>query len=517
MPARRGRYGLALAAVIALALLACNAVSRPFAGWRLASSPSPSLTVTPPPPSLTAQTDSARRTSATPLRAVSPSPDGGAPATPTPPASQTALEAVRPCAFVPGVSTPATMPPEVLAADTPPPLPSPTLPPNTAVDQAVTDRQLKIYRQLWDTVNTEYVYRDFNGRDWEAIGAKYEALIKQGLTDADFYDAMDLMIAELGDDHSRFDSPETVKLDDEIYQGHTDYVGVGIRWNAVPEAGRGYIIYVYADSPAAEAGLRSHDNILAVDGKGLFDANGNYTDAIRGPAGTSVTLTIRRPGEKTFDVTMTRRRINSPAPIDFCLMPGSRLAYLFLPGLDDSTVPGNVRLALQALTAGGPLAGLVLDNRQNLGGAEPVLEEILGFFLNGTQGHFVSHQDERSLIIRRENIGNSQTVPMVVLISPNTASFGEVMSGVLQNSGRARLAGQRTRGVVEVLFGYDFNDGSRAWIAHETFQPINLPNGVWNKRGVEPDVDAPSRWDLFTEATDPGLAVAVQLLKASNR
>ena len=198
-------------------------------------------------------------------------------------------------------------------------------------------------------------------------------------------------------------------------------------------------------------------------------------------------------------------------------MPGTRLAYLFLPGLDDVTLPGQVRSALKALMAGGPLEGLVLDNRQNSGGADTVLKEILGFFMTGTQGYFVTHQDESPLVIRAENIGNSQTVPLVVLIGGDTASFGEVMSGILQNAGRARLVGQRTMGVVEILWAYDFDDGSRVWLAHATFQPVNLPNGVWSKRGVAPDVSAPTRWDLFTEATDPGLAVAVQLLRAGNR
>ncbi len=409
------------------------------------------------------------------------------------------------------------MPPEVLAAYTPTPFPAPTLPAAAAVDQATTGRQLKVYQQLWNTVNTDYVYRDFNGRDWKAIGAKYQALIKQGLTDPSFYSAMDDMIAELGDDHSHYDSPDAVRLADQAFQGHNDYSGIGVAQVSVPEAGHASIIYIFPGSPAAAAGLRPHDNIVAANGQSIFDESGQRRDIIRGTEGTTVTLTIERPGDKTFDVTLTRRRITSAQPIDYCLVPGTRLAYLFLPSVDDTTLPGQVRSALKALMAGSPLDGLVLDNRENSGGADTVLKEILGFFTTGTQGYFVTHQDESPLAISAENIGNSQTVPMVVLVGPDTASFGEVMSGILQNAGRARLVGQRTMGIVEILWAYDFDDGSRVWLAHATFQPVNLPNGVWNKRGVAPDVSVPTRWDLFTEATDPGLAVAVQLLRAGNR
>ena len=304
-----------------------------------------------------------------------------------------------------------------------------------------------------------------------------------------------------------------MRLADEAFQGHSDYTGVGVRWEAIPESGRGSIVYAYPGSPAAEAGLLAHDNILAANGESLFDSSGHFKDIIRGPEGTTVTLTIQRPGETPFDVTLTRRRITSPQPIDYCLVAGTRLAYIFLPRLDDTTLPGQVRDALEALTADAPLEGLILDTRQTGGGAETVLEEMLGFFISGTEGHFVSHQDQRALTITAEEIGNSQTMPMVVLVGPNTASFGEVMSGVLQDSERARVVGQRTMGNVEILWGYNFQDGSRAWIAHETFQPLNLPSGFWEGHGIEPNTAAPTRWDLFTNATDPALAIAVQLLK----
>ena len=69
-----------------------------------------------------------------------------------------------------------------------------------------------------------------------------------------------------------------------------------------------------------------------------------------------------------------------------------------------------------------------------------------------------------------------------------------------------------TLGNVEQLHEYDFEDGSRAWLATATFQPNGEANGIWEQTGIVPDVVVPSRWDLFTEATDPALAKAVELL-----
>ncbi|MGQ0604317.1 MAG: hypothetical protein ACT4QE_21755, partial [Anaerolineales bacterium] len=82
-------------------------------------------------------------------------------------------------------------------------------------------------------------------------------------------------------------------------------------------------------------------------------------------------------------------------------------------------------------------------------------------------------------------------------------------------AGRAVIVGQTTYGNVERLYATEFEDGSRAWIASETFEPNGETNGVWEETGIVPDYLVPTRWDLFTEATDPALAKAVELLMAN--
>jgi C-terminal processing protease CtpA/Prc len=142
-----------------------------------------------------------------------------------------------------------------------------------------------------------------------------------------------------------------------------------------------------------------------------------------------------------------------------------------------------------------------------------VLEALLGLFTSGSPGQFVSRDDSRPLEITAEDICGSQSVPLVVLVDVDTASYGEVLSGVLRDTGRATLAGRTTLGNVETLWAFEFEDGSRAWIAREAFQFAGQAVGQWEDTGIVPDIFVPTRWDLFTEATDPALATAVAVLQ----
>jgi len=95
-------------------------------------------------------------------------------------------------------------------------------------------------------------------------------------------------------------------------------------------------------------------------------------------------------------------------------------------------------------------------------------------------------------------------------VGTETASFAEVFSGLLREAGRARIMGRTTPGNVEIVYGYDFEDGSRAWIAQETFRP---PSGTdWEQTGIVPDVEIPLDWDEFTVEDDPQLEAALALL-----
>jgi len=376
--------------------------------------------------------------------------------------------------------------------------------------------QLEIFTELWNIVDSEYLYPDFNGLDWDAIYDEYQLKIENGLSNADFYLALDEMIFRLGDDHSVYLSPEQVAQEEAGYAGNLDFVGIGVYLTVVPERNLATILAVFPGSPAQAAGLQAHDSILAADGQSVVSEEGFLRDVIRGPEGTSVTLTVRTPGQAERQVTIERQRITGPMPVPYTVLTspsGLHIGYILLLTFSDSTIDDQVGDALRAMSAEKPLDGIILDNRPNEGGASTVVSGVLSYFTSGTIGHFVNRHDESALDIRRmRDINGSQDLAMVILVGKDTVSFGEIFSGALQDLHRAYLIGETTDGNVETLWGYDFADGSRAWIAHETFRPVNNPQANWEENGIIPDLTVLSDWDEYTLENDPVVLAALAYL-----
>ncbi len=192
---------------------------------------------------------------------------------------------------------------------------------------------------------------------------------------------------------------------------------------------------------------------------------------------------------------------------------GGKIGYILLTTFADETTDDQVAEAIEQLTQDAPLDGLVLDNRYNSGGADNVARGVLSYFTSGVLGHFVDRdQVQRSMEVIGNNLYDSYTLPLVVLIGPDTASFGEIFSGVLRDAGRAHLIGEQTEGNIELLWGYDFEDGSRAWIAKETFRPANHPEQDWEREGIAPDEIITSNWDEVTLESDPVIQAALNYL-----
>jgi carboxyl-terminal processing protease len=420
-------------------------------------------------------------------------------------------DGVRICRYVPGISVTTSMPPDLMDQSKPKPTPSSTPLPVAPTSAQQKTVQLKVLEGLSNAVRDHYVYADFRGHDWKGMTERYRSLIQQGLSDDDFYTAMQALIHELGDEHSYFQSPAKIKEEQAGMAGQYNFVGVGALFIPIGGMDRAAIMSLFAGGPAAEAGLRPHDVLLKVDDGPIRDKLGKSRTL--GPEGAPVKLSVQHPGEPPRDLTLTRRRVTGVLPIDYCMVPLTRIGYIFLPTLLDKTMDGQVRDALKKMTADGPLQGLVLDNRMNGGGLGNVTQAIMAMFTGGTQGAFVTRTGREPLQLKPENIGGSQTVPLVVLVDVDTVSYGEIMSGVLRLAGRAKIVGGRTLGNVEQLRQYNFSDGSRAWIASATFEPSGMAKGLWEDTGIIPDVMLPTRWDLFTEANDPALAKAVEILK----
>jgi carboxyl-terminal processing protease len=374
-----------------------------------------------------------------------------------------------------------------------------------------SSNQLKLFDALVKIINDVYVYPDFNGLDWPGVVAAFRAKVVRGLDTENFYAEMEKFVGKLGDEHSHFDSPVTAAAVKASLAGLNNYVGIGALFKPMPEKKRVAILAVFPDSAAEHSGLQQHDALLAVDGLPVVEKGTVYQQRTRGPECSAAVLTVQSPGQPSRDVRLVRYQISAPVPVYARLVTTtdrSRLGYIFLPSFFDATIPGQVKKALLNF---GPLDGLIIDNRMNSGGSSKVLLPVLSYFTSGTLGHLVNRTTRRPLQITADPINNSQEVPMIILVSRDTVSYGEVFSGALQDMGRARIVGQKTLGHVETLHGYIFKDGSQAWIAEERFDPANS-HADWKRTGIKPDIEAYADWDTFTFQNDPVVAAGVKLL-----
>ena len=426
-------------------------------------------------------------------------------ATPTATVTVTTASTLTPTPLVP-----AFIPPECAA------VPLATVPPDVSaqatsefqVTEIPQGEQLSILRELGDVVENVYVYPDYNGKNWNEIEARYRGEIETGLDTQSFYNEMSTMITELGDEHSFFLSPMEVAESEAELKGDVQFVGVGIYGEPDFERGRLIVVSTFPGSPAEFAGIQDHDSILTVDNQPIQEEFGNL---LRGPQCSAVKLTVQSPGETPRDVMLIRYAIQGNVPIDARIVTttdGSKIGYIFIPSFFDETLPGQIK---DALTEFGKLDGLILDLRMNGGGSSAVTYPILEYFIHGRLGQFVSRDDARALDIEANEIQNSQTVPLIVMVSKDTVSFGEIFAGVMKDSGRAKIVGETSLGNVEVLHGYDFKDGSQVWLAAETFHSA-FSNTNWEETGIIPDVQAFAAWDTFYFDNDPSIAAAIEVL-----
>jgi len=220
--------------------------------------------------------------------------------------------AVRPCRYVPGVSVPAVMPSSLGDRPRRQQMPASVSPTVTKVPAETTALQRRVLDGLANAVRDQYVYPDYRGHDWNAMTAAARALIQRGMTDADFYVAMSDLISRLGDRHSYFQSAAAVRDDEAKLASQYNFVGVGALFNPIAGTDHAAIMSVFAGSPAAEAGLLPHDTALQVDGGPLRDPSGRSRTL--GVAGSTVKLTVRRPGQAPRLVTLTRRQVTGILP-----------------------------------------------------------------------------------------------------------------------------------------------------------------------------------------------------------
>lgn len=238
------------------------------------------------------------------------------------------------------------------------------------------------------------------------------------------------------------------------------YAGIGsiIRWNS--QISNSVIEEPYEGMPAAEAGLRKGDVILSIDGESMKGKDNAYvSDHLRGDAGTTFELKIRRPSTgKEMRFKIKRRSIQMPAVPYYGVQQGG-IGYIKLNEFTENSakIVRNAFIDMRHQQ----IKGLILDLRNNVGGSELEAANLVNLFVpKGVT--VVSNRGK----LKRANHDYKTTsepidtvIPIVVMVNGNSASAAEIVTGALQDMDRAVVLGTKTygKGLVQMPIDLPYN------------------------------------------------------------
>jgi carboxyl-terminal processing protease len=296
------------------------------------------------------------------------------------------------------------------------------------------------------------------------LGSYVKSLDERSLDEA----AIRGMLQSLNDPHSELLPQEQLQEISRSLEGGLTGIGAHL----AVEGKQLVVITPLPGSPAHAAGLKAGDAILAVDGKAVEELGpAAAIAAIRGPAGSTVSLRIQRTGDSGVIIKITRGAIRMPSvkglTLDasgqwrFWLDAPAKIGYVQISEFSKQTAD-DCRATLNDLVKQG-LKGLVVDLRQCPGGMLTSAVETANLFL--PEGTIVSArgrtQSESKYFAGKGALVND--VPLLVLIDEQTASAAEILAGALKDNGRATLLGTRTfgKGSIQSLLPVDANRAIR--------------------------------------------------------
>jgi carboxyl-terminal processing protease len=271
-----------------------------------------------------------------------------------------------------------------------------------------------------------------------------------------------------------------------------NYGGLGL--SVVESDGAVKVMAPMEDSPGERAGIKAGDFITHVGGR--FIVGGTVDEAVdlmRGPPGTSVNLTIFRPGrDKPFDVSVTRANIELPV-VKWEVR--DRVGVINVNSFSRTTTP-LVMAAIAGIEQklGGPALGYVLDLRSNPGGLLDQAVSLSDMFLES--GEVVSQRGRTAANIERYYARPGDAArgrPIVVLIDAGSASAAEVVAAALQEHRRAIVMGERSfgKGSVQTLIPITQQTALRL-----TTERYYTPKGrSVQEGGIIPDIAVPQLSD----------------------
>jgi carboxyl-terminal processing protease len=303
--------------------------------------------------------------------------------------------------------------------------------------------------------------------------------------------AIDGLVEEL-DPHSEYLRPKEARMLREDIEGSFGGVGMVVIQKFEAEPQPRLVLDVRAvipGGPAARAGVRAGDVILAIEGKPVS----HYVDlrraimVMRGDPGTKVSFTVERKGQTPRTVTVSREVIDSPAVTSTYL--GDGIGHIRLRDFSETSAREVDRAldSLRSSTVDRKLKGVVLDLRDNGGGLLDQAIAVVDLFVG--DGAIVRTRGRMGALL--DEVGATgrtpwRDVPVALLVNKASASASEVVAGALQDHERALVVGERTYGKGSVQAPFDLGDGS---ILKLTIALYYTPDDrLIQATGISPDV-----------------------------
>jgi carboxyl-terminal processing protease len=323
-------------------------------------------------------------------------------------------------------------------------------------------------------------------------------------------------VASLRDQFSHYFDPRTYRRFEHVTNPSFSGIGVTVR----PDRGGGLVIEsVIQGTPAARAGLRRGDRIVAVEGRSLRGRPSTYAvGLIKGQPGTRVELTFVRDGRRSTQ-RIERARVTQPVVAGRVVSwRGRRYGVVVFTSFTEGS-GGQVHAAVERLLLRRHVDGILLDMRGNGGGLLNEAIDVASIFI--PDGTIVSTDGRARARHVYTATGGAirRSVPVVVLVDRGTASSAEIVTGALQDRHRAAVVGTNTygKGVFQEIRELP-NGGALDLTVGQYFLPSGRNiggRGVAEGRGIAPDVRASD--DPDTTRRDEALDAALGQLSAESR
>lgn len=347
---------------------------------------------------------------------------------------------------------------------------------------------LDTFWRVWNIINEKYVTSKMpsdNEKTWGAISG---------------------LVGSLGDPYSVFMPPQEAKMFEDDVNGSFDGVGmeVGLRDSIIT------VISPLKNTPADRAGIMAGDKIVQIDGTSTNDLTlDEAVKLIRGPRGTTVTLSIVREGaDAPLELKVVRDTINIPIVNTTLRKDGVFVIELYS---FSETSPKLFAKAINEFKQSGSHK-LILDLRNNPGGLLDAATDIAGNFL--PEGKLVASENYGAGKPETEHrtTGNfllkDYNYKMIILMNQGSASASEILAGALSEYKIAQLIGEKSYGKGSVQELMNFDDGSSLKL---TIARWLTPNGISiSEKGLTPDVRVPLTAEDIKAGKDPQLDAAVK-------